>query len=176
MKTKKQFFTHAMAAAVMCASLGGGLVTHAATNAQTPVTLVADDSRLSITVPTIIPLTMDAAGVLQSASVAPIKNNSNFAIHVKSVKVDAVEPFTIVADAAQATADNAVDFQFGVAGHLIDAKAPVPAKGFYNMESKGGADTLAMTAGGNAKNVKADIASAQQIANITWTFAAGQAK
>lgn len=86
-------------------------------------------------------------------------------------------PFALVADASKATADNAVDFQFGVDGALIDAAAPTVKAGSYDLAPTGAAGaTLTLKAQGNAKNVKADVASAQNIANITWTFAAGQGK
>ena len=79
-------------------------------------------------------------------------------------------------DASVSDVDNAVDFQFGVADAKIDAAAPSAQVGKYDMGPAGAADTLAIVAEGNAKNVKADLSDAQQVASITWTFAAGNAK
>lgn len=142
------------------------------------VTVKADDSNLTVTVPTVIPFTMGADGRLTSASSGALQivNGSNFGIHVSGVSVAKQSPFNIVADASKASEDNAVDFQFGVDSALIDAAAPKAKAGSYDLAPTGAAGaTLNLKAQGDAKNVKEDIAKDKTVATITWTFAAGNA-
>lgn len=149
----------------------------AGTTGATEVKVTVDDSNLTVTVPTVIPFSMDAAGVLTSGEVGNIVNGSNFSIHVKEVAVQQASPFNLVADAEQATEDNAISFQFGKEGALMDAKTPTAAVGQYDLAPTGAeGDKIAIVANGKAKNVKADIGTAQKVADITWTFAAGKAK
>jgi hypothetical protein len=167
-----------MAAAMLATAIGTPAAAFAATNKTTTVTVKADDSNLTVTVPTVIPFTMGADGVLASASSGALQivNGSNFAIHVSDVDVAQQSPFNIVADAAQASEDNAVDFQFGVDSALIDAANPTAKAGSYDLAPTGDAGaTLTLKAQGDAKNVKEDIAKDKTVATITWTFAAGNA-
>ena len=122
-----------MAAAMLATALGTPAAAFAATNKTTTVTVKADDSNLTVTVPTVIPFTMGADGVLTSASSGALQivNGSNFGIHVSGVKVAKQSPFNIVADASKASEDNAVDFQFGVDSALIDAASPTAKAGSY---------------------------------------------
>lgn len=147
--------------------------------APTEVKVTADDSNLTMKVPTVISFTMTQDGTLTSSGLGEIDNDSNFAIHVKSVSVEKAGSFNIVADASAATEDNAVSFKFGKAGQLMDASSPQPATGQYNLAPEGvkdGSDKFTLEANGKAKNVKEDISAQQTVANITWTFAAGNAK
>lgn len=165
-----------MAAAMLATAIGTPAAAFAATNMTTTATVKADDSNLTVTVPTVIPFTMGADGVLTSSNALQIVNGSNFGIHVSGVSVAKQSPFNIVADAALASEDNAVDFQFGVDSALIDAAAPNVKAGSYDLAPTGAAGaTLTLKAQGNAKNVKEDIAKDKTVATITWTFAAGDA-
>lgn len=166
-----------MATAMLAAAIASPLAAFAAPTTQ--VTLEADDSNLTVTVPTVIPFMMGADGVLTSASADTLQivNGSNFGIHVSDVAVDVETPFTLVADAGAATEDNAVDFQFGVDGDLIDAAAPTLVAGSYDLMPTGAAGaTLTLKAEGNAKNVSEDISTSETLANIRWSFAAGYAQ
>ena len=152
----------------------------ASTPASQTITLVyeIDDSNLTVTVPTVIPFTMGADGHLTSASSGALQivNGSNFAIHVSGVSVAKQSPFNIVADAAQAAEDNAVDFQFGVDSALIDAANPTAKAGSYDLAPTGDAGaTLTLKAQGDAKNVKRDLSVETKLADITWTFTVGEA-
>lgn len=152
----------------------------ASTPASQTITLVyeIDDSNLTVTVPTVIPFTMGADGVLTSASSGALQivNGSNFAIHVSGVDVAQQSPFNIVADAAQAAEDNAVDFQFGVDSALIDAANPTAKAGSYDLAPTGDAGaTLTLKAQGDAKNVKEDLSVETKLADIRWTFTVGEA-
>jgi hypothetical protein len=153
----------------------------ASTPASQTITLVyeIDDSNLTVTVPTVIPFTMGADGVLTSASSGALQivNGSNFAIHVSDVDVAQQPPFNIVADAAQAAEDNAVDFQFGVDSALIDAANPKAKAGSYDLAPTGDAGaTLTLKAQGDAKNVKRNLSVETKLADITWTFTVGEAE
>lgn len=152
----------------------------ASTPASQTITLVyeIDDSNLTVTVPTVIPFTMGADGVLTSASSGALQivNGSNFAIHVSGVDVAQQSPFNIVVDAAQASEDNAVDFQFGVDSALIDAANPTAKAGSYDLAPTGDAGaTLTLKAQGDAKNVKEDLSVETKLADIRWTFTVGEA-
>lgn len=175
---KKKLAMTALAAVMTLGAVAAPVTAFAeGTTGATEVKVTVDDSNLTVTVPTVIPFSMDAAGVLTSGEVGNIVNGSNFSIHVKEVAVQESEPFKIVADAAQATEDNAISFKFGKEGALMDANAPVAAVGQYDLAPNGAeGDSIAIMANGKAKNVKADIATAQKVADITWTFAAGNAK
>lgn len=124
-----------MAAAMLATAIGTPAAAFAATNKTTTATVKADDSNLTVTVPTVIPFTMGADGVLTSASEGALQivNGSNFGIHVSGVSVAKQSPFNIVADAAKASEDNAVDFQFGVDSALIDAANPTAKAGSYSL-------------------------------------------
>lgn len=153
----------------------------ASTPASQTITLVyeIDDSNLTVTVPTVIPFTMGADGVLTSASEGALQivNGSNFGIHVSGVSVAKQSPFNIVADAAKASEDNAVDFQFGVDSALIDAANPTAKAGSYSLAPTGSAGaTLTLKAQGDAKNVKRDLSVETKLADITWTFTVGEAE
>lgn len=152
----------------------------ASTPASQTITFVyeIDDSNLTVTVPTVIPFTMGADGVLTSASSGALQivNGSNFAIHVSDVDVAQQSPFNIVADAAKASEDNAVDFQFGVDSALIDAANPTAKAGSYDLAPTGDAGaTLTLKAQGDAKNVKEDLSVETKLAGIRWTFTVGEA-
>lgn len=152
----------------------------ASTPASQTITLVyeIDDSNLTVTVPTVIPFTMGADGVLTSASSGALQivNGSNFAIHVSGVDVAQQSPFNIVADASKASEDNAVDFQFGVDSALIDAANPTVKAGSYDLAPTGDAGaTLTLKAQGDAKNVKEDLSVETKLADIRWTFTVGEA-
>ena len=152
----------------------------ASTPASQTITLVyeIDDSNLTVTVPTVIPFTMGADGVLTSASSGALQivNGSNFAIHVSGVDVAQQSPFNIVADASKASEDNAVDFQFGVDSALIDAANPTAKVGSYDLAPTGDAGaTLTLKAQGDAKNVKEDLSVETKLADIRWTFTVGEA-
>ena len=123
----------------------------------TQVEITADDSNLTVTVPTEIPFVMHADGILTSGEVGEVINGSNFAIHVKSVSVTPNKPFTIVSDASgEVEGDNVVSFKFGKSGHEIDAHTQVVEDGQYNLAPIGLADgshKFALFASGFASRV-----------------------
>lgn len=124
---------------------------------NTQVEVTADDSNLVVTVPTVIPFVMHADGTLTSSDVGEVVNDSNFAIHVKSVSVTPKKPFTIVADASgKVEGDNVVSFKFGKSGHEIDAHTQVVEDGQYNLSPASvadGSNKFAVSASGFANKV-----------------------
>ena len=126
---------------------------------STQVEVTADDSNLVVTVPTVIPFVMHADGTLTSSDVGEVVNDSNFAIHVKSVSVTPNKPFTIVADASgEVEEDNVVSFKFGKSGHEIDAHTQVVEDGQYNLSPASvadGSNKFAVSASGFANRVNA---------------------
>ena len=176
---KKNMVAGIMAAAMLATAVAGPVSAFAATTKTTPVNVKADDSNLTVTVPTEIAFTVSPDGTMTAAN-TQITNGSNFAIHVSDVAVAEQSPFKLVADADKATEDNAIAFSFGVAGAQIaahNASKTMLTQGSYDMGPTGASNqTLEITASGKAKNIKQNIAQKQQIANITWTFSAGQAQ
>lgn len=128
-----------------------------------------DDSNLTVTVPTVIPFVMSADGTLITSTDMRITNGSRFAVRLAGVRVEALNGYNLVPDASASDLENAVDFQFGVDGSLIDAAAPVAKAGAYDMEADGGADTLQIIAKGDAANIGRAM-DGEEMADITWTF------
>lgn len=178
---KNRALAGAMAAAVLATAVVSPVSAFAAGTAKnTDVKIHADDSNLVVTVPTAIDFVMASDGTLTAAD-TQIVNGSNFAIHVSDVAVAKAGNYTLVADAASATEDNAVQFSFGVDGAQItahNANKSMLTKTKYDMgpASEDTADTLTIKASGKAKNIKENISTEQTVANITWTFGVGQAK
>ena len=175
---KKNLAMVALATVMAVGAVATPVATYAAGN-TTEVKLSADESNLTVTVPTVIPFVATADGTLTSSVEGKIDNGSNFAIHVSNVQVAKAGAFNIVEDASASEEDNAVSFSFGKAGHLMNAANPTPVTGQYDLAPEGvkdDTDKIVVEANGKVKNVKADISSAQTIANITWTFKAGNAK
>ena len=107
---------------------------------------------------------MHADGTLTSSDVGEVVNDSNFAIHVKSVSVTPNKPFTIVADASgEVEEDNVVSFKFGKSGYEIDAHTQVVEDGQYNLSPASvadGSNKFAVSASGFANKV--NVLSAEQ--------------
>ncbi len=124
---------------------------------STQVEVSADDSNLTVTVPTEIPFVMHADGTLTSSELGEVINGSNFAIHVKSVSVTPNKPFTIVTDASgEVEGDNVVSFKFGKSGHEIDAYTQVVEDGQYNLSPASvvdGSNKFVLCASGFASRV-----------------------
>lgn len=178
---KNRALAGAMATAVLATAVASPVSAFAAGTAKnTDVKMHADDSNLVITVPTAIDFVMAPDGTLTAAD-TQIVNGSNFAIHVSDVAVAKAGNYNLVADAASATEDNAVQFSFGVEGAQItahNANKAMLTKTKYDMGPKADdtSDTLTIKASGKAKNIKENISTEQTVANITWTFGVGQAK
>lgn len=64
-------------------------------NAKVPVKLTAEALRFSVTVPTSLPVNVDAYGKVTTATDAKIVNNSAGPVKVKDVSVTAVSPWTL---------------------------------------------------------------------------------
>lgn len=181
LKLKNRALAGAMAAAMLATAVAGPVSAFAApTTKTTPVVVHATDENLTVEVPTKIDFVMAPDGTLTAADTT-ITNGSNFAIHVSDVAVAKAGNYTLVADAASATEDNAVQFSFGVDGAQItahNANKSMLTRTKYDMgpASEDTADTLTIKASGKAKNIKENISTEQTVANITWTFGVGQAK
>ena len=124
---------------------------------STQVEITADDSNLTVIVPTEIPFVMHADGTLTSSELGEVINDSNFPIYVKSVSVTPNTPFTIVEDASgEVEGDNVVSFKFGKLGHEINAHTQIVENGQYNLAPIGvsdGSHKFALSANGVASRV-----------------------
>lgn len=140
---------------------------------STQVEVFADDSNLTVTVPTEIPFVMHADGTLTSSELGEVINGSNFAIHVKSVSVTPNKPFTIVTDASgEVEGDNVVSFKFGKSGHEIDACTQVVEDGQYNLSPvsvSDGSHKFTLSASGFASRVNVLVGeSGHWEDNLVW--------
>lgn len=158
MFTKSKLIGTAFATALAVGAVATPVSVFAAGNTgSTQVEVTADDSNLTVTVPTEIPFVMHADGTLTSSELGEVINGSNFVIHVKNVSVTPNKPFTIVSDASgEVEGDNVVSFKFGKSGHEIDAHTQVVEDGQYNLSPTGvsdGSHKFALSASGVASRV-----------------------
>ena len=158
MFTKSKLIGTALATALAVGAVATPVFVFASGNTgSTQVEVSADDSNLTVTVPTEIPFVMHADGTLTSSELGEVINGSNFAIHVKSVSVTPNKPFTIVLDASgEVEGDNVVSFKFGKSGHEINAHAQIVEDGQYNLAPAGvsnGSYKFALSASGFASGV-----------------------
>lgn len=151
----------------------------------TEVTVEADTSNIAFTVPTTIPLSVQADGSLIVASEDEFKitNKSPFDIHVTGITVKSEDGWNIVASASASSNDNSIDLAIGPSGNAADASEAIQAGGVslsdnaaWNMGYAGSAeDSINLTCSGNVSHVTKDLQTASKVATITWTVAAGQA-
>lgn len=151
----------------------------------TEVTVEADTSNIAFTVPTTIPLSVQADGSLIVASEDEFKitNKSPFDIHVTGITVTSEDGWNIVASASASSNDNSIDLAIGPSGNAADASEAIQAGGVslsdnaaWNMGYAGSAeDSINLTCLGNVSHVTKDLQTASKVATITWTVAAGQA-
>lgn len=143
------------------------------TTGSTQVEITADDSNLTVTVPTEISFVIHADGTLTSSELGEVINDSNFPIYVKSVSVTPNTPFTIVEDASsKVEGDNVVSFKFGKSGHEIDACTQVVEDGQYNLSPvsvSDGSHKFTLSASGFANRVNVlSVESGHWEDNLVW--------
>lgn len=139
--------------------------------------------------PTVIPFVAQADGTLQGPSedAITIDNLSAYGIHVTNMKIDAMNTWTIAADAKAGTAQNSIDFKVGPDGALQNASAATQGTGLdlsknaaFDMGYQGiagGTDKIKLKTSGNVARVTRDIfhvtGEGDQVATITWTVEPG---
>lgn len=185
---KKSGARYAAAALIAAGLIAGAVAPQAAFaadavdgTASTAVYLQADDSKIVASAPTEIHAQVNADGsfVTPDASATQLENGSIFTIHVDKVSATAQGGFSLVADAASATADDAVDFQFqpgdGAAIEIADYLGGKDVAGSdWDMTKAGTAGaTIDLTTEGHINNVTKDLGSEHQFATVAWTFGAG---
>ncbi len=81
----------------------------------TKVMVRTEIDNVEFKVPTVIPFVAKADGTLQGPSedATTIDNHSAYGIHVTNMKIDAMNTWTIAADAKAGTAQNSIDFKVG---------------------------------------------------------------
>lgn len=91
----------------------------------TKVMVRTEIDNVEFKVPTVIPFVAKADGTLQGPSedATTIDNHSAYGIHVTNMKIDAMNTWTIAADAKAGTAQNSIDFKVGPDGALQNASA-----------------------------------------------------
>ena len=81
----------------------------------TKVMVRTEIDNVNFKVPTVIPFVAKAGGTLQGPSedATTIDNLSAYGIHVTNMKIDAMNTWTIAADAKTGSAQNSIDFKVG---------------------------------------------------------------
>lgn len=163
-------------------ALGVAAPAMAATTGTTDVTLEADDSNLNVTVPTTIPMVVQADGTMvgPSAEALTITNNSQFGVHVETVTAQQESPFVLVADASASDEANAFDMQLGPIGDIIDLSGATGGTSttganwdMGHADADGDTDMVQLTVAGDAANLTQDISTAQKAATISFSIEAG---
>lgn len=156
---------------------------------STKVMVKTEIDNVNFKVPTVIPFIAKADGTLQGPSedATTIDNLSAYGIHVTNMKIDAMNTWTIAADAKTGTAQNSIDFKVGPEGALQDASAAMQGTGIdlsknatFDMGYQGiagGSDKIKLKTSGNVARVTRDIfhvtGEGDQVATITWTIEPG---
>ena len=185
-ETRQALMRRAMGALCAVGVAGALLAPTAAFAANTTeVTVEADTSNIAFTVPTTIPLSVQADGSLIVASEDEFKitNKSPFDIHVTGITVKSEDGWNIVASARASSNDNSIDLAIGPSCKAADVSEAIQAGGVslsdnaaWNMGYAGSAeDSINLTCSGNVSHVTKDLQTASKVATITWTVAAGQA-
>lgn len=156
-------------------------------DASTQVSAQASTDNIVFSVPTEIPLTVQADGTLVSASdsALSIENKCVYPIHVTNVKVATGEGFNLVSDVDKATdTANAVQLSLGAASSPVDAKTAADSENgtalnddaAYNL-SYGGSTTgsLTVSATGRMARVTFDMTTRRPLCSVSWTLHAGAA-
>ena len=96
----------------------------------TKVMVRTEIDNVEFKVPTVIPFVAKADGTLQGPSedATTIDNHSAYGIHVTNMKIDAMNTWTIAADAKAGTAQNSIDFKVGPDGALQNASAAMQGR------------------------------------------------
>lgn len=155
----------------------------------TKVMVRTEIDNVEFKVPTVIPFVAKADGTLQGPSedATAIDNHSAYGIHVTNMKIDAMNTWTIAADAKTGTAQNSIDFKVGPDGALQNASAAMQGTGLdlsknaaFDMGYQGiagGTDKIKLKTSGNVARVTRDIfrvtGEGDQVATITWTVEPG---
>lgn len=172
-----------IASALAAASaLGSATSAFADTSRDIPVTLTLNpNAQLEFEVPTVIPLLLSADGTLQTTDdPLVIRNNSVFGICVSDVQVTSEQPIALVDDAAQSVDTNAIDFQIGPEGSMVDASQAshgIAVKSTaWNMTHRtndGDTDVINLACSGDANNLTIDPTEQHTIAHVIFTVAPG---
>ena len=149
----------------------------------TKVMVRTEIDNVEFKVPTVIPFVAKADGTLQGPSedATTIDNHSAYGIHVTNMKIDAMNTWTIAADAKAGTAQNSIDFKVGPDGALQNASAAAQGTGLdlsknaaFDMGYQGiagGTDKIKLKTSGNVARVTRDIfrvtGEGDQVATIT---------
>ncbi len=155
----------------------------------TNVTIRTQIDNIKFKAPTVIPFVAKADGTLlgPSENTTTIDNHSAYGIHVTNMKIDAMNTWTIAADAKAGTAQNSIDFKVGPDGALQNASAAMQGTGLdlsknaaFDMGYQGiagGTDKIKLKTSGNVARVTRDIfrvtGEGDQVATITWTVEPG---
>ena len=136
----------------------------------TKVMVRTEIDNVEFKVPTVIPFVAKADGTLQGPSedATTIDNHSAYGIHVTNMKIDAMNTWTIAADAKAGTA--------AMQGTGLDlSKNAAFDMGYQGIA--GGTDKIKLKTSGNVARVTRDIfrvtGEGDQVATITWTVEPG---
>lgn len=162
---------------LLALSLGAFATTNAfAATGTTAVSLIADDSNISVTVPTDFTIKINGDGTFTAPTNVKFSNGSVFAVHVSGVTVasEANYPLVSEADFATSTGTNTLWTKVTPAtGTPVDLGAS-PTPSGWSMDKAGAAgEELGLTFTGAIKNLDTVPNTATKAYTLTWTVAAG---
>lgn len=185
-ETRRALVRRAMGALCAIGVAGTLLAPTAAFAANTTeVTVEANTANIEVEVPTVIPFLVEPDGSLSTAPEATftITNKSQFDVHVTGMQVKAKNGWNISETASLSPNDNSIDFEIGPEGNGVSAfeasqgaGADLSPDAAWNMGYEGsGSESINLDCSGNVSNVTKNLQTANEVATITWTVAAGQA-
>lgn len=159
----------------------------ATTNGSSAIKVTADDSNLTITVPTEIDFAVNSDGTLTAPSptTTTITNGSAFKVHVASATYSSETGFSQKAASAYgaSTDRNSIMTTLTASGGasasgVLDLGTPAITASQWNMngvDATTGTNVIQIQGAGAVKNMDKDISAKTTIGTVSWTFAAGAA-
>ena len=133
---------------------------------------------IAFSVPSSVTVCIRPDGTMVTPTNAEIRNHSDFAIRVSSVRISAVSPYSLVTDVMASSVPNSVSIRFGARGSsaLLDAtgyasKASLPTAAEWNVPANA---SLEIRFDGRTGNLTQDVTQgARDFAIIDWYVRAG---
>lgn len=174
---KKRFLTLALALTLILASTSGVFATTtigtAGDTATADVELTAAAANFSVTVPMVLPVSVDANGAVTVGTVADITNNSAGPVEVKDVAITAVGAWTVVpfsTDMGEKPVGTE-EFGFEINGDVTDATGLVFTQGNWPLIKSGSTNTMAITYDAVVpaqESVLTDVTIANVVFTVGW--------
>lgn len=164
-------------ALLLALSLGAFATTNAfAATGTTAVSLIADDSNISVTMPTDFTVKINGDGTFTAPTNVKFSNDSVFAVNVSGVSVASETNYPLVSesDFATSTDTNVLWTKITPAtGTPIDLGVSPSPSGWTMTKNGTAGEALSLTFDGAIKNLDNVPTTATKVYTLTWTVAAG---